>query len=271
MLRFTLLVLALVGPATGATVQDHIAALSGPNALAEWKAFLALKEAGDAAVPALKELAIAEGPLQPRLMAIDLLAEVGTEPARQALLSLLRTERKNLAVRGQLCIHLGHLRERRAVPVLAAWLDAIGARSLHDAPGPKEAQPSTCYLRHVEALWMMGDERGIAVLERFEKKLPRGVGYGGFLSNFVLGGVKHALAELRASADFWRGAAGLVAALAPLFTWLRTDPVAVFRHHESLVIHGGPPAQRLLHALSRHKDPAIAAGAQALLTKGGVR
>jgi len=267
MLRHALFALALVRVAVGATVEEHTAALSGPNALAEWKAFSALVEAGDQAVPALLKLATTDGPLQPRLMAMDALREIGTDSARRALMDILRTEHKDLAVRCQACIHLGALRERRAIPLLAAWLDTVGPRSLHDVRGPKEAQPSTCYLRHVEALSQICDPSAIPAIERFQKRMPKGVGYGGFLSNFVLRGVEGALANLRAKEVFLRRVSGKEGALKPLFSHVRTDPVSRYRLHEALIIRGGHEADMLLRVFAGNETADFANAARVLLAE----
>jgi len=262
---------ALAGEAGAAEATSELAQriddLRGPNALAEWHASRKLVAAGDKAVDLLAALASAEGPIAPRLAAIELLGEIGTKAAREALVGLLRWEEKNLAVRGQLCMQVGYLREASAVPVIAEWLEKIGPQSLHDVGGPKEAQPSTCYMRHVEALWLIGDERAIPILEAFEQKIPRNLG---FLSNFVTGGTSNALEELKATAAFWREVrkqAGLEAAIAPLFEHLRSDPVARFRHHESEVVRCTAWGTAILAELTHHASPAVVRSAEKLLAR----
>lgn len=242
--------------------------LCGPNASAEWRAARRLVVRGDAAVPALAQLAAARGPLPPRLVAVELLGEIGTQAARQALLDLLRTERRNLAVRSQLCMQLGYLRETRAVPIIAQWLETIGPRALHDVRGPKEVQPSTCYARHIEALVMIGDVSAIPAIERFARRIPRNVGYGGFISNFIRGGANRALASLRARQVFWsavRKRPGLEPKLAPVFAHLRSDRVARFRFHEELVIGRTARGKAVLRELAKNTRRKVAASAQALL------
>ncbi len=185
-----------------------------------------------------------------------------------ALTALLAGEKKSLAVRGQLCMQLGYAREPRALPVIADWLKDVGPRSLDDVPGPKEVQASTCYLRHIEALAMIGDERAIAVLEEFGRRIPRNIGVGGFLTAFVEGGVREALADLRDKAAFRAavaGQAGLEQRIAPLFVHFRADPLARFRLHEDEVVRRTPAGRAVLERLAGGSDPALSAAARELL------
>ena len=249
-----------------------VKALSGPDAGAEWRVGRALVSSGDAAVPALQELAAAQGPLPPRLVAVELLGEIGTRMARESLLHLLATEKRVLAVRGQVCMQLGTLRERGAVPLIADWMKSIGPRSIHDVRGPKEVQPSTTYIRHMEALTMIGDESGIAILEEFRKKIPQNVGWHGFLTNFVTGAVDTSLQDLKEVDAFWktvRQRKGLDEAVAPLLAHLRDDAVARLRFHESEVIRGTERGRGVLRRLAEHKDPAVAKAARELLRLPG--
>jgi len=265
---------ALGAEATRPNTAQLVKQLAGPNALAEWRAGRKLVAQGDAAVPALEQLAGSTGPLAPRLVAVELLGEIATPKARDALVALLAKERKALAVRGQLCMQLGYLREARAIPAIAEWLGAIGPRSLHDVRAPKEALPSTVYARHAEALGMIGDPRAIPILETFAKKLPKGVGYGGFISNFVAGAAQSAIADLKENAAFWeavRKQPGLEAKLAPLFDHFRTDRVAAFRHHEREVVGGTPQGRTILRDLAASPNSPLADAAKALLTHYGNR
>ena len=196
-----------MGVASGGETSDisgAIAAVRGPNALAEWHGGRALVAAGDAAVPALEKLAGPPGPLAPRLIAVELLGEIGSKAAMDALTGILKGE-KVLAVRGQICMQLGKAREKRAVPVLCEWLKTIGPRALNDRGAPKESEPSTCYARHLEALGVIGDERAIPAIEEFLKGIPKGVGYGGFISNFVLQAAQEAIQDIKNASSDSRG------------------------------------------------------------------
>jgi len=263
-------------PMCGATGADQskadgealVAALFADDALAAWHAERKLVAMGDRAVPALTRRAQADDAGLPgRLTAVECLGRIGTPAAADALIDQLRTE-KHLAVRGQICMQLGRAGAARAVPVIAAWLQDIGPRSLNDVRGPKEVQPSTCYARHVEALAMIGDDEAIGVLEAFEKRIPRGVGFGGFLSNFVLGAVGEALEELRDLRAFRQAVRkhpGLEAKIAPLLEHFRTDGLARFRLHDDKVVRGTAEGKAILQRLTAHPDAATAAGAKALL------
>lgn len=270
-----LIVLLLAVNATGAPQADagdaqipaFINALSGPDAVAEASATQKLLQLGDNAVPALAKLAGDPGPLAPRLIAVELLGRIGTPPAVDALLAILPAE-KNLAVRGQVCIQLGYAGDARAVPVIAEWFKTIGPRALDDLRGPKELQPSTCYIRHVEALGMIGDERAIPILEDFVRKIPPGIGVGGFLSNFVTGAVNETLEDLKDRAAFMKSVRkhdGLEQAIRPLLNHLRRDRVARFRLAEDEVIRHTSRGKSVLDGLVNHREPAIAAAAKALL------
>ena len=60
-------------------------------------------------------------------------------------------------------------------PVIVQWLKTIGPKALDDIPKqPKESQPSTCYLRHIEALRFIGDESVLPALKEFQAKIPQG-------------------------------------------------------------------------------------------------
>jgi hypothetical protein len=248
-------------------VDRLIAALAGPNAVAEHEASRRLVALGDAAVPALERLAGSPGPLAPRLLAVERLGEIRTPAALDALLALLRAE-QDLAVRGQLCMQLGHARERRAIPLIAAWLR--GVRSLADVPGPKEKQPSTCFTRHVEALEMIGDESAIPFLEEIAPTVHR-IAPGGFIQVFVSEGVRQAIANLRAKAAFWadvRKHPGLEEKIGPLLASFRPSTLARLRIYESEIVRRTEEGHRLLERLARGADPAVADGAKALIEAG---
>jgi len=250
-------------------VSQLIEALRGDNAIAEWKASRKLVELGDVAVPAVGQLAGSPGPLAPRLVAVELLGEIGTKTATEALLDLLKKE-KNLAIRGQICTQLGYSREKRAIPIIAEWLAGIGPRALNDVRGPKEVQPSTCYIRHVEALGMIGDESAVPILEEFKKNIPQNIGYGGFVTNFVTGAVNETLADIRDKAAFWQAVGQhpeLAEKISPLFRYFRTNNVAKFRHYESEVLRGTEQGKHILQRLTKHADSKLATAAKALLDK----
>jgi len=252
------------------SVSQLIGALSAPDALAEWRASRDLVQRGDQAVPALAKLAGAPGPLPPRLLSVELLGEIGTKGATDALITLLETERKALAVRGQVCMQLGYSRVQRAAPVIAEWLKTIGPRALHDVRGPKEVQPTTCYIRHLEALGMIGDARTIPAVEAFRTQIPKGVGYGGFLTRMATGATDHALEHLRAFAAFRKAVGrhpGLQKQIHPLFEHLRADPVARVRFYTGDVVSLSERGKEVLGVLARHSDAAVAAGAKALLAR----
>ena len=258
-------------PRAASGADGLIAALTGPNAHAEYVASQKLVAMGDAAVPALTKLVRTGRNVPPRLVAVELLGKIGTIPARDALIALLKAE-KNLAVRSQLCMQLGALRESRAVPVLAAWLETIGPRAIHDVRGPKEVQPSTCYIRHLEALTMIGDPAVIPDIEAFKKRIPQRVGYGGFLTHFVTRGADDAIAALRERAAFLkavRAHPGLAKAAKLLFDHLHTDRVARFRQHADEIVRGTAQGRKILERLSGRKDKRLAASAKALLAKFG--
>ncbi len=244
-----------------------IKALSGDNAVAEWKASRKLVELGDVAVPAVAELAGSPVHLAPRLLAVEVLGEIGTKSAMDALLDLLKRE-NNLAVRGQLCTQLGYARERRVIPIIAEWLGSIGPKSLNDVRGPKEVQPSTCYIRHVEALGMIDDESAIPILEEFKKNIPQKIGYGGFVTNFVTGAVNQTLADIRDSVVFWKVVGqnpGLAEKIAPLFGYFQTNNVAKFRHYKSEVVRGTEQGKVIILRLTKQTNSKLAMAAKSLL------
>jgi len=248
-------------------VDRLIAALAGPNAVAEHDAARRLVALGDAAVPALQRLAGSPGPLAPRLIAVERLGTIRTPAALDALLALLRTE-QDLALRGQLVMQLGYARERRAVPLILDWLRNV--RSLDDVGGPKEKLPSTCFLRHVEALERIGDESAIPALEELAPTVQR-IAPGGFIQVFVSEGLRQAIAALRAEAAFWvdvRKHPGLEEKIGPLFASFRSSPLARLRIYESEIVRRTDGGHRLLERLARSADTAVADGAKALLNAG---
>lgn len=242
--------------------------LFADGAAASRQAERQLAAMGDRAVPVLAGHAASGGALVGRLTAVELLGRIATPGAINSLIDLLRRE-KHLAVRGQICMQLGRSEQPEAVPVIAAWLEQnITKRSLADVPGPKECQPSTCYIRHVEALAMIGDDRAIDVLEAFAKRVPGGVGYGGFVSNFVSGAVAEALEDLRDRQAFRqavRRVPGLEQEIAPLLKYFREDALARFRLHRDEVVRGTAEGKRVLEHLAAHADAATARAARELL------
>lgn len=251
-------------PDVAALIRD----LSGPDAVAEQAAADALVAAGDRAVPALAALiGNDKADLPPRLIAVEVLGRIGSPPARQSMVAALRDE-KHLAVRGQLCMQIGEVREAAAVPVLLDWLKTIGPGKINDTGGPKEVLPATCYIRHIEALAMIGDARAIPALEEFREKVPKGVGYGGFLTNFVTGAANEALGILREKVAFASAIArhpGLDAKIAPLMDFLHADQLARYRMWADQVRRGTDGGREVLAYLAKHDDKQVAAGAAALL------
>jgi len=250
-------------------VSQLVKYLSGDNAVAEWNASRKLVALGDVAVPAVAQLAGSPGPLAARLLAVEILSDIGTKTAMDALLDLLNKE-KNLAVRSQICMQLGYVQEMRAIPIIAEWLRGIGPKSLNDVRGPKEVQPSTCYIRHIEALSMIGDESAIPILEEFKKNIPKNIGYGGFVTNFVTGSVNQALADIKDNAAFWKAVGqhpGLAEKITPIFGHFRTNNVAKFRHYESEVVRGTKWGKGILQGLTKQADSKLAKAAKTLLDK----
>jgi len=167
-------------------------------------------------------------------------------------------------------MQIGSTRDTRAIPIIAEWLKTISPKALDDVPGPKEIQPSTCYIRHVEALGAIGDETAIPILEQFARSIPPNIGYGGFISNFLKGAVDETLDDLRDRQAFWmavRKQPGLEEKIGPLFVHLWADPLARLRLHEDEVIRRTDQGKAVLERLAKHKDPALAAAAEALLDK----
>ncbi len=227
-----------------------------------------LVEKGDGAVVELARAARSAPKLTTRLIAVELLGKIGTRPAVDALLDHLTAE-KHLAVRNQLCIQLGYAREDRAVPILIAWLKTIGPRAIDDVGNqPKESQPSTCYLRHVEALAMIGDPSALPALSEFKTKIPRGVGFGGFISNMLVEGVDEATELIQTKAAFWaavRKQPGLEGQLKPVFAHLRNDALARLRMQEDQVMRRTPAGRQVLERLAQLSDATVASSAKALL------
>jgi HEAT repeat protein len=257
------------GDSPEAQLSQWVNDLAGPDAVADARAAQNILKVGDPAVAPLAQLAANGQSLAPRLIAIELLGQIATPRAIDVLLQLLAQE-KNLAVRGQVCIQLGYARERRALPIITQWLQTIGPKALDDVPGPKEAQPSTCYIRHIEALGMIGDERAVPILQQFIAKIPPGIGYGGFVSNFVKQAAQEAIEEIREQAVFWaavRGQPGLEQKIAPLFAHIRRDRLARFRLHEDQIIRRTEQAKSILQLLSSHPDPAVSSAAKNLLAQ----
>ena len=252
-----------------AEISQLIDALKGESAVAEWHASQKLMELDDAAVPAVAQLASTPGRLAPRLVAVEVLGGIGTEAAMDALLDLLRQE-KDLAVRGQICMQLGYKREKRAIPVIAEWLAGIGPRSLDDVPGPKEVQPSTCYIRHAEALGMIGDDSAVPILKEFREKIPQNIGYGGFITNSLTAAVDYALEDIEDNSAFWRAVGmhdGLAGKIAPVFRYFQSSSLARFQLHESEVVRRTKEGKAILQRLTKRNDPELAAAAKALLQK----
>jgi len=243
--------------------------LGSQDAVAEAQARQQLPAMGERAVAALAARTAPGQVFAGRMIAVELLGQIGTPAARDRLLELLKDE-KNLAVRGQIIMQLGYLREDRAVPLIADWLGTIGPRALDDVPGGKEFQPSTCYLRHLEALGMIGDESTIPVIEQFRRKIPPGIGYGGFISNFVDSGAREAVEEVKQKSAFRKAVSrqpGLDRETAAMFAFCRRDPLARLRLYEDKVIRHTPEGKATLATLAGHSDPAVAQGARALLEK----
>jgi hypothetical protein len=252
-----------------AEISQLIDALKGESAVAEWHASRRLMELGDAAVPTVAQLVSTPGRLAPRLVAVEVLGGIGTETAMDALLGILRQE-KDLAVRGQICMQLGDKRERRAVPVIAKWLAGIGPRSLDDVPGPKEVQPSTCYIRHAEALGMIGDESAVPILKEFRGKIPQNIGYGGFVTGFLTTAVDQALEDIEDNSAFWGAVGmhdGLADSIAPVFRYFRSSNLAELRLYESEVVRRTKEGKVILLRLAKRDDPELATAARALLQK----
>ena len=257
------------GADSNVEVSQLVEALGGDSAMAEWNASRRLIELGDVAVPAVAQLASASGRLAPRLIAVEVLGRIVTKAAMDALLGSLKAE-KNLAVRSQICVQLGYARERRAIPIIAEWLVGIGPKSLNDVRGPKEVQPSTCYIRHVEALGMMGHDSAIPILEEFRKKIPQNIGYGGFVTNFVTGAVDQALADIKDNVAFWEAVEkhdGLAERIAPVFRHFQSSDLSKYRFHESEVVRRTEAGKVILQELTKHTDPELATAAKALLDK----
>lgn len=252
-----------------AEISQLTGALKGESAVAEWHASQRLMDLGDAAVPAVAQLVSAPGRLAPRLVAVEVLGGIGTEAAMDALLGILGQE-KHLAVRGQICMQLGNRRERRAVPVIAEWLAGIGPRSLNDVPGPKEVQPSTCYIRHVEALGMIGDDSAVQILKEFRRKIPQNIGYGGFITGFLTEAVDQALEDIEDNSAFWRAVGmygGLADSIAQVFRYFRSSNLAELRLYESEVIRRTKEGKVILQRLTKRDNPELATAAMALLQK----
>jgi HEAT repeat protein len=250
-----------------AEVAALIRELGGRDAGAEHRASRRLAALGAAAVPALAGVAATGSVYVARMAAVELLGQTGTTAALERMIEQLRTER-NLAVRGQICIQLGYARDPRAVAVLCEWLKTIGPSALNDVRGAKEVQPSTCYLRHLEALGMIGDEQAVPAIEEFARRLPRNVGHGGFITSFVEEGIRDALNRIRTQSAFWRSVRrrpGLAERVGPLFAYLHGDPVARFRLHADDVVGRTAAGRTLLVELRRHPDAAIADAAAELL------
>ena len=258
------------GPAdSNVEISQLVEALGGESAIAEWYASQSLMRLGDAAVPTLAQLVSASGRLAPRLIAVEVLGKIGTKVAMDALLGDLKTE-ENLAVRGQICIQLGYAREERAIPIIAQWLAGIGPKSLNDVRGPKEVQPSTCYIRHAEALGMMGNDGAIPILEEFRKKIPQNIGYGGFVTNFVTGAVDQSLADIKDNAAFWKAVEehdGLTERIAPIFRYFQSNNLSKYRFHESEVVRRTEAGKVILQKLTKHNDSELATAAKSLLHK----
>lgn len=240
--------------------------LAGLDAAAENEASQKLVALGEAAVPALAQLAGAPGPLAPRLLAVERLGDIRTPAALDALVATLKAE-KDPAVRGQICMQLGTARHKAAVSVIADGLRAMAAGSLADVHGPKEVQASTVFIRHVEALEMICDGAAIPILEELAPQVPK-IAPEGFLRNFVAEAVKQAIQNLREDAAFWnevRTHAGLEEKLGPLFAHLRASPLARLRIWEDEIVRHTAEGRRVLQRLAPHADPKVAAGAKALL------
>ncbi len=264
----------LAAAAGSAPLDEALADLRGADPVARRAAAaLLVATPGDAPVAPLAQLAAdGQAPLRQRLLASELLGRRGGAASAAALVQQLDHE-QDLAVRGQLCLWLGRRREAAAVPALLAWLKTIGPQALNDLPGkPKEGQPATCYVRHLEALGLIGDERALPAITEFRRRVPANVGVGGFLSHFVAEAADHALDRIAAQATFRQAVAavpGLAAAVAPLLVWLRDDPVARLRLSEDDVVRRRPAGKALLERLVAGQvagvDAAVAAGARALL------
>jgi len=256
-------------PASEAQLARWVQELGGRDAVAEHNASQGLVEAGQAAVGALADLAANGQSLSARLIAVELLGRIGTAAANDAMLELLRNE-KDLAVRGQICMQLGYARERRAIPVIAQWLRTIGPNGLDDVGGPKEAQPSTCYIRHIEALGLIGEEEAIPILDEFAGRIPAGIGFGGFITTFVRGGVKEAIEEIREQAAFWKAVRkepGLEQKIAPVFTYVRRERLARFRLHEDEIVRQTDTGKQIVGRLTTHQDAAVSGAAKQLLSR----
>ncbi len=267
-LTTTLVALSLVGFPGRARAQARVLvrALDGEDALARFRAEEELVKMGAASVGALRSLALSRRFTPARQRAFNVLARIDTGNARALLIDALKRER-GAAARGALCLHLGRMGAKEAVPIIGRWLRTIEGKSFPGASEPWVKEPFYHWVRHVHALRDIGSEDGIVILERLSGK--RHAGEGG---RILTRAVRQNLAELGREVAFRkavRQVAGLEIHLDRLVAFFRRDDLARIRCYRDKVIAGGREGNRVLIGMRRHSDVDLRAAAGALLEHYG--
>lgn len=267
-------VLSILVPAVSYAEQSPsqlVMALSGEDVVARFMAVEELVTMGDAAIPALEPVATSLGITIERKYAIGILGSIGTERAVEILLRILKEE-QDVHVRGMVCHHLGWLGVEEAVPILGRWLFTIQGKDF-DWLDPRDGKiiygsarilcPVSAWMEHVYALWRIGGEEAIAILEKMAKTR-----HGGDAGQELMFTYKQHLIELTKEAAFLdevRRVPGLEDQVKRLFSFFRSDKLAIIRLYHDKVIRGGLEGRWVLEGLKNHPDPELRQAATTLL------
>jgi hypothetical protein len=248
-----------------------VMALSGEDAVARFMAVEELTKMGDTAIPSLEPLATSSGITLERKYAISILGSVGTEKAVEILLRILEKE-QDVHIRGMVCHHLGWLGVEEAVPIIGRWLYTIQGKSF-DWLDPRDGKkiygsarilcPVSAWMEHVYALWRIGGKEAITILETMVKTK-----HGSDAGKELMFTYKQHLAELKkeeAFLDEVRRVPGLESHVKRLFSFFRSDKLAIIRLYHDKIIRGGLEGRWVLEGLKNHPDPELRQAAATLL------
>jgi HEAT repeat protein len=242
--------------------QRLVEALGGEDAVARYLAEEQLAQMRDRALPALEPLVVSSGFPPARRYAIHIVGRMGSPKAVALLLRVLRTER-DVRARGLVCLHVGRLGVKEAVPILGEWLFTIRGKAFPRLHHPVVLKPAADWMRHAEALREIGSEKGIPILEEMLK-----AGHGGPGGKPLLRAYQDCLRELQDEAAFWkavRGVPGLEHYARSLFDFFRRDTLAVMRLYRMKVIALGREGRWVLEGMRKHHRRELSAAAAAVL------
>jgi len=261
---------------TQGSPSELVNALAGEDAVARYRAEEHLVKMGDKAVVALKPLATSPGFAPARQYAIIVLGRIANEKAIALLLEVLEKE-PDVKLRALVCTHLGRLGVEEAVSIIGTWLFSIQGKSF---PGwyPGVSKPTLFWFEHVYALWAIGSEKGIPILEEMLKTK-----HGGSGGRDLRRAYREVLYELKQQALFWdkvrrvrdfdTPSATQSKDLEPhvrlLFDFFRKDTLAWMRLYRDKIIRGGLEGRWVLEDIKNHPDEKLRKAAAVVLSNYG--